>query len=114
MRFMAARMALLLRGGKYKASGSVLHKFLKGKKSEIKTYPRVQMEVRDRAFEGVFRNETEWPITRTKYTKACIDVSSGKLVDELPTKLAVARYESEAQDNCVHFYREFTKDTELT
>ncbi|KAH6668427.1 hypothetical protein B0J14DRAFT_675154 [Halenospora varia] len=83
-------------------------KFLKGERSEIDTYPKVRMEVRDRAWLGEFRSEQEWPLARTKYVKKYLEATSGKLIDILPTELTVTRYDSEAKDDCVLFCREFT------
>ncbi|RHZ43424.1 uncharacterized protein CDV56_101946 [Aspergillus thermomutatus] len=89
-------------------------KFLKGQTSEIDSYPRVRLEVRNRAWVGAFRDEQEWPLARTKYTKKYLDAQSRQLVDELPASLAVASYKSRVTDDCVLFHHRFSQETELT
>ncbi|GIJ88144.1 hypothetical protein Asppvi_007061 [Aspergillus pseudoviridinutans] len=89
-------------------------KFLKGQTSEVDNYPRVRLEVRDRAWEGTFRNEQEWPLARTKYTTKYLDARSRLLVDELPASVAVATYNSRVTDDCVMFHYRFSQETELT
>ncbi|KAH7232252.1 Alpha/Beta hydrolase protein [Fusarium redolens] len=89
-------------------------KYLKGEESEVDSFPRVRMEVRDRAWQGMFRGENEWPLARTKYTKCYLDSGSMQLGPNEPEETSVASYESTVQDKCVHFTHEFTKDTELT
>ena len=42
-------------------------RFLKDEPSEIDSWPRVRIEVRDRAYEGFVRAESEWPIKRTRF-----------------------------------------------
>ncbi|KAM6529736.1 hypothetical protein FALCPG4_007864 [Fusarium falciforme] len=89
-------------------------KYLKGEQSEIDSFPRVRMEVRDRAWQGTFRGENEWPLARTNYTKYYLDSGSMQLGPGGPQKSSVVSYESTVQDSCAHFTHKFTKDTELT
>ncbi|KAE8377940.1 Alpha/Beta hydrolase protein [Aspergillus bertholletiae] len=89
-------------------------KYLKGEPSEIDGYPKVRLEIRDRAYVGEFRDEKEWPLARTKCVKKYIDTKARALVDTPPTSITIASYNSEVQDDCVHFYLDFDKDTELT
>ncbi|KAH6668412.1 Alpha/Beta hydrolase protein [Halenospora varia] len=89
-------------------------KYLKGEPSEIDNFPKVRLEIRDRAYVGETRFENEWPLARTKYTKAFLDATSGLLVDQAPGDLTTLSYESTVQDDCLHFFYNFTKETELT
>ena len=70
-------------------------KFLKDEASEVDSWSRVRIEVRDRAFQGSFRAENEWPIARTRLVQKHLDPSLGRLTDEASPTLAVASYNSE-------------------
>ncbi|KAL3470507.1 Alpha/Beta hydrolase protein [Aspergillus californicus] len=89
-------------------------KFLKGEASEIDTYPKVRLEIRDRAKKGHFRPENEWPLARTQYVKKYLDVTNATLVDNNPLSIAMTSYESEITDSGLRFLYEFPQDTELT
>ena len=88
-------------------------KFLKNEASEVDQWPRVLMEVRDRAEEGKFREEQEWPLERTKPVIKYLDATTKSLVDNIPDKVAVTSYEALSDDRAV-FTHKFDKDTELT
>jgi uncharacterized protein len=53
--------------------------FLKGFENDWLETPPVRLEVRERFFEGEFRNENEWPLARTQYTKLYLDAANGTL-----------------------------------
>jgi predicted acyl esterase len=68
-------------------------RFLKGIDNEVKYWPRVNLEIRERSQVGNYRAEGEWPLARTKYTPLFLDASNNKL-DLSPSKQAAqARYE---------------------
>jgi predicted acyl esterase len=54
-------------------------RFLKGTKNAMSRWPRVRLEVRNRYYVGRFRNESEWPLKRTRYTKLFLDARIGSL-----------------------------------
>ncbi|KAI2994124.1 hypothetical protein CBS147346_10684 [Aspergillus niger] len=89
-------------------------KFLKGEASEIDTYPKVRIEIRDRAWVGEFRDEIEWPLSRTKFVKKYIDAGAGKLVETSPQDVTSISYDSEVQDSHAHFFLDFDQKTEFT
>ena len=95
-----------------KRQEAFFQKFLKNEASEVDTWPRVLMEVRDRAEDGTFRAEEEWPLMWTKHVLKYLDVSSKCLVDSAPLQ-ATTSYESETNDQ-VTFTYPFDKETELT
>jgi predicted acyl esterase len=88
--------------------------FLKHQSSAITTVPRVQIEVRERAYEGSMRGESEWPIARTKSVIKHLDASPGLLADEPPCQLSKTSYNSTLDGDCVRFACPFTADTEVT
>ena len=67
-------------------------RFLKGLDNEVKYWPKVMLEIRERFFWGNFRGEKEWPIARTQYTKLFLNASDGKLIESSPKKEAQIRY----------------------
>ena len=67
-------------------------RFLKGMDSEVKYWPKVTLEVRERFFWGNFRGENEWPLARTQYTNLFLNASDGKLSKSPFEKEAQARY----------------------
>ncbi|MCL5406765.1 MAG: CocE/NonD family hydrolase, partial [Deltaproteobacteria bacterium] len=93
-------------------------RFLKGIDSEIKNWPRVMVEIRRRYGVGSFRNENEWPLSRTQYMKLFLNGAEGSMSDSAPGKEAQVRYNvSDTYDGKVENGRfEFTYDkrTELT
>ena len=89
-------------------------KFLKGQESDIDSWPRVQIEVRDRAYEGVVRDEKEWPIARTRAVMKHLNSSSGTLTDDATSAITVASYNSKTVDDCARYEYKFKTDTEIT
>jgi hypothetical protein len=93
-------------------------RFLKGIDSEIKNWPRVMLEVRRRYGVGSFRNENEWPLARTQYTKLFLNGGDGSMSDSPFGNEAQVRYNvSDTYDGKVEnaqFEFKFDKRTELT
>ncbi|KQW54282.1 CocE/NonD family hydrolase [Variovorax sp. Root411] len=54
-------------------------RFLKGIDNEVKYWPRVNLEIRERSHVGNFRAENEWPLARTKYTQLYLGAGQGEL-----------------------------------
>ena len=52
---------------------------LKGVDNDVKNWPKVQIEVRERNGVASVRAENEWPIARTQYTKLYLDAANGRL-----------------------------------
>ena len=89
-------------------------RFLKGKPSEIDSWPRVRIEVRERAFQGIERGETEWPIARTEVLEMFLDTGSNKLTDKMPATFSSTSYNSTVKDDRQTFHYVFAEDTEVT
>jgi predicted acyl esterase len=92
-------------------------RFLKGIDSEVKYWPKVRLEIRERFYVGNFRNENEWPLARTQYTKLFLDASDRKMSKSPFKKEAQVRYNV---DNFIDktqnakFEFEFGEKAELT
>jgi hypothetical protein len=52
---------------------------LKGVDNDVKNWPKVQIEVRERNGVASVRAENEWPIARTQYTKLYLNAANGLL-----------------------------------
>jgi putative CocE/NonD family hydrolase len=92
-------------------------RFLKGIDSEIKYWPKVTLEIRERFFWGNFRGENEWPLARTQYTKLFLNATDGKLSKSPLKKEAQVRYKvNDITDKTQNAKFEFKFDakTELT
>lgn len=92
-------------------------RFLKGINSEIRFWPKVNLEVRERFFVGNSRSENEWPLARTQYTKLFLNASEGQLSKSLSEKKARARYNvNDITDKTQNakFEFQFDERTELT
>ena len=86
-------------------------RFLKGiDHDEIYRWPKVRLEVRDRFYVGEIRDESEWPLARTRYEKLYVDAASGTLVSSPVATESEARYKADAGAEFVH---RFTETTEL-
>jgi len=51
----------------------------KGVDNDVKNWPKVQIEVRERNGVASVRAENEWPIARTQYTKLYLNAANGLL-----------------------------------
>src|SRR5271157_526939 len=93
-------------------------RFLKGIDSEVKNWPRVMLETRRRYGVGTFRNENEWPLARTQYTKLFLNGGDGTLSESPVGNEAQVRYNvSDTYDGKVEnaqFDFKVDKRTELT
>jgi predicted acyl esterase len=58
------------------------------------SFPKVRLEVRERAHVGHWRDETEWPLARTKYTPLWLDAASGAMGKDAPQVAAEVRYDA--------------------
>ncbi|HWM47263.1 MAG TPA: CocE/NonD family hydrolase [Xanthobacteraceae bacterium] len=92
--------------------------FLKGLDNEVKDWPKVMVEVRERNGVGTFRVENEWPLARTQYTKLFLNAARGSLEAAPVREAASASYDSVVADlapaDRATFDITFDKDTELT
>lgn len=92
-------------------------KFLKGIDSEVKHWPKVTLQVRERYFVGNFRSENEWPLARTKYEKLYLDAGEGHLSKSPFEKTAKAIYNVDDptdKSQNIQFEYKFDAKTELT
>jgi predicted acyl esterase len=68
--------------------------FLLGKPGLLTGWPKVRLEVRERYYVGRVRNEQEWPIARTRYTRLHLNCATASLQREPVSDEAVLCYES--------------------
>lgn len=87
-------------------------RFLRQRTTQVATWPRVRLEVRERAGVAVERAESEWPIARTEYRKLWLDAGAAALTDRPGDREAEVCYDAR-EGRAVFDYR-FTQDTELT
>jgi predicted acyl esterase len=86
--------------------------FLKGVDNDVLSWPKVNIEVRERAWVGNFRTENEWPLARTKYRKLFLDAGRAALLPTPVATLSEIRYDP--LDGQAVFDYAFPEDTELT
>ena len=86
--------------------------FLKDEENNVTSWPKVRIEVRDRAYVGEHRAENEWPLARTEYTPLYLDGGPGTLSKEPAPSTATVSYEA-ATGKAV-FEHTFDNDTEVT
>ncbi|HUY09479.1 MAG TPA: CocE/NonD family hydrolase [Candidatus Dormibacteraeota bacterium] len=89
-------------------------KFLKGIDNEVDSWPRVVLEVRERAYQGEMRAEDSWPIARTEYVKLFLDGPSRTLVEDMAPSEVALKYDATRRDDRVEFTYRFDQPTELT
>jgi len=87
-------------------------RFLKERATQVEAWPRVRLEVRERAGIAVERDEAEWPLQRTRYRKLWLDAAGAVLADTPPGTMSEARYDAIAGQ--ASFDYRFARDTELT
>ena len=91
--------------------------YLKGRPTEIGEWPKVRLEIRERAYVGVIRAEQEWPLARTRYTRLYLDADTGTLRMKPVEMSAQCRYEAVCglpDADHATFDVTFTAQTELT
>jgi hypothetical protein len=88
--------------------------YLREPGSVVPAWPRVLIEVRERANVGRFRAEQEWPLARTLFRKLYLNAADGMLHHSLPTTAATTRYEMSGESTRAVFDYGFDRDTELT
>lgn len=92
-------------------------RFLKGIDSEVKYWPKVTLEIRERFYIGNSRGENEWPLKRTRYTELFLNAGDGQLSKSPGVKENRVGYNV---DNIIdktenaQFEYEFDEKTELT
>ena len=86
--------------------------FLKQRTTQLAAWPRVRLEIRERAGVAVERSENEWPLARTEYRRLWLDAGSAALREAPHSSPAQLRYD--AQQGRATFDYRFARDTELT
>jgi len=86
--------------------------FLKERQTQVAAWPRVRLEVRERAGVAEERAEGEWPLARTHYRQLWLDAHRAALTDDAEGSTAELRYD--AREGRATFDYRFTRDTELT
>ena len=93
------------------------NRFLKGIDNQVKEWPKVTIEIREKYYVGNSRTENEWPLTRTQYTKLFLDADSGAIGKAPFEKESQARYDVndiDDKDQNARFEFGFDEKTELT
>ncbi|MGE0255799.1 MAG: CocE/NonD family hydrolase [Alphaproteobacteria bacterium] len=88
--------------------------FLKGAKNGWARRPKVMLQVRSPGEKFVARGENEWPLKRTKWTKAYLDAGSATLDRKAPAKAAKVAYKGQSSDGVTFMLPPAAEDTELT
>lgn len=86
--------------------------FLQQRTTQVPAWPRVRLEIRERAGVAAERAENEWPIARTQHRKLWLDAGRAALADA-PLQ-AVTEVSYEAREGRALFDYRFAQDTELT
>ncbi|MUZ76014.1 CocE/NonD family hydrolase [Agrobacterium vitis] len=87
--------------------------FLLGKQGRFDDQPKIEIEVRERAMQGVVRTENEWPIARTQLTPLYLEAGDGSLSREAIISAGQVSYDPTSNIG-VTFDIRFDEDTELT
>jgi uncharacterized protein len=88
--------------------------FLRRRATIMPAWPKVRIEVRDRANVGTFRAEKEWPLARTEFRKLYLNASTMSF-SEAPVKTANSvQYDSMSEAGHAVFDYEFARETEIT
>ena len=89
-------------------------RFLKGIPNEVDTWPPVRIEIRERYYEGTWRNENEWPLARTTYAQYYLDAANSALTSRLSADESSVAYDSTDPSSSITFDLTFDVDTEVT
>jgi hypothetical protein len=92
-------------------------RFLKGIDNDVKYWPKVNLEIRERSHVGNFRPENEWPLARTRYTELFLGARTGALSTAPFTEQAQVQYGVDDPDDKsqnASFELTWKEKTELT
>jgi uncharacterized protein len=89
-------------------------RFLLERPTSVPAWPKVRIEVRDRANVGVFRNENEWPLARTQFRQLFLDARDSTLHDIPVGTAGVVSYDPLSVEGRAVFDYEFNEEAELT
>ena len=88
-----------------------MDRFLHDKDNNVKNWPKVRLEVRERYFYGKFINFSEFPVPNTKYVPLYLDCTKRSLSYAKPTSKSSLEYDSD--DGRVTFNIKFDKETAM-
>jgi predicted acyl esterase len=88
--------------------------YLKRHGTVVPAWPKVLIEIRERANAGTFRREHEWPLARTNFRKLYLEAHAGVLLDEPVPTPGEVRYDPNSDAGRATFDHTFDRDTELT
>lgn len=86
--------------------------FLREADDAVLGWPKVRLEVRERAGAGTLREEAEWPPARTRHEPLFLDLAAQTLVSGPPSAPAAVEYDTAS--GRLELDHVFTRDTELT
>jgi predicted acyl esterase len=86
--------------------------YLQQQRTALPAWPRVRLEVRERAGVAIERTAAEWPLARTEYRQLWLDAARGALAPARPQQPARVAYD--AAEGRASFDVRFAEDTELT
>jgi uncharacterized protein len=89
-------------------------RFLKGIPNQVDQWPAVRVEVRERYYEGRWRDEEAWPLPGTEYVPYFLDAAAGSLTRTRPADVSHLAYDSTQPGAAARFDLTFTEDTEIT
>ncbi len=73
--------------------------FLKGKKTEVRFWPRVLLEVRERYYVGNFRKESDWPLPQVRYEPLYLDAEDRTMNRQAPRHQAATSYDTDSESS---------------
>jgi len=85
-------------------------RFLHGKDNNVKNWPKVRFEIRERYFYGKFVNFPDFPVPNTKYIPLYLDASNHSLSTSKPASKSSVKYNSEKDSGRVLFNIKFEKE----
>jgi uncharacterized protein len=88
--------------------------FLQKRDTIVPAWPKVRIEVRDRANVGTFREEQEWPLGRTQFRKLYLDACTKTLCEAPVAGPGTVQYDPLSPQGHAAFEYEFARETELT
>ena len=88
--------------------------YLKKEDNDWKDTPTVTYEVREKFYQGHYREASDFPIPNTQYTPLYLDGENLSLNLDKPKQTHVSHYHSEKDNESLRFTYTFSEDTELT
>ncbi len=98
----------------FRRQRAFLGEYLKGEHNGVANWSRVRIALRQNGRDWRFREESAWPLARTRHRPYYLDAAGGTLAVARPASESTVKYSSTDEAQCAAFDLRFDARTEVT